>query len=99
MLRWIFGEEAWGIKPGSTGYRAYEELELQDRRMFREFLLGFAPYAIALISSYALLWEEHILPVHLDLGVTNKFVRPIMVRGWRVCWGLFIVWILAMMTS
>lgn len=75
------GEESWGIKVGSVGYPSLRHLEINDRRMFREFLLGFAPYIIGFISSYALIWEEHVLPVHMDLGVTNKFVRAMVVSG------------------
>lgn len=83
FLRWLLAEQEWGVEPWSVGFSALKELEASDRRMWREFLLGFAPHLLAYITIYAFLWEEYILPYHLDLGEPNKFVRAMAVRERR----------------
>lgn len=118
------------MKPGTVGFAALTELPSEDRRVWREFLFGFAPYTVGYVGEwacalqrhmvmkramlakrhvwgravglmvprwhqtlihpppffltrmtamYACVWEEHILPAHLDLETPNKFVRAMVV--------------------
>ncbi|KAL6768406.1 hypothetical protein ACKKBF_B39030 [Auxenochlorella protothecoides x Auxenochlorella symbiontica] len=76
--RWILSEESWQVKPGTVGFAALTELPSEDRRVWREFLFGFAPYTVGYVAMYACVWEEHILPAHLDLETPNKFVRAMV---------------------
>ena len=40
---------------------------------------GFSPYLMAYTLLYSFVWEERVLPIHLDLEAPNKFMR---VSGW-----------------
>ncbi|KDD75219.1 ubiquitin carboxyl-terminal hydrolase [Helicosporidium sp. ATCC 50920] len=76
--RWLLAEKDWNVTPWSIGFRALDEISTDDRRMWREFLLGFGPSMLVFIAAYAALWEDYMLPLHVDLETPNKFVKAMV---------------------
>lgn len=76
----MLADKDWNVQHGSIGVAALRDIPTDSRRFWREFLVGLVPYTIFYISAYALVWEDHVLPVHLDLDTPNKFVKAMVVR-------------------
>eukprot|EP00887_Chlorella_sp_A99_P006330 scaffold3.g6330.t1 len=82
--RWALGTylqldlpEHWA--PGRPAL-ALHRGDINQPLLFREFILGFGPYLLALAVGYSWVWEEKVLPVHLDLEAPNKFFKALVLQ-------------------